>query len=484
MPARRLRALDAWHAALPRAEEAKEGAARRGFRQVQAKRLPRLTPRVAPRRGREPARSDRSLLVTTDWKLKTVPPTLLPVLARLRDDVAAVQLVNFSPKALEAARRQVAEAMPGVCLEAGVAPSGHEAPPPFPGRALKAVARAVASRLPHGGAWHTALPSLEGDRLRAVDAFAKRGVYEVLAFEAFCERHLDGDRAASIACPGRQWHTAVAHQVAARQGAWSATLQNAFMSAGHTYVAPTGDYVTAIDSWTRDLLVGRYQVPPETVHVVSTPRFDGHGGGRDSRESRDSVRERLGFGDGFVVLFAAQVGFDAEAERIMRALARLTGGRGQGQSRPIRAIAKLHPRTPESVAQRLETAAEAANPLHAVEVVASGSIDDLLLGADAVVTLFSNVGIEAVIMRRPLVVVKFGEASYSLPLDAYGFAPVATSEAELEAILASMARDGAYRERQLRMAEPFLAQNPIMVAGSSASTIADAIRANLGNSRS
>lgn len=418
-----------------------------------------------------PVQGDGPLaVVTCAWHLKTVPPTLTPIVRRLPSDIQIVAF-NYSNSALRDVEIALREERKGRQLTV-FGPAGlNSIVPKRPERAAKAL-RGV---LQESG-WRAAARSGASIlTMRVVEtsmeALARSWLWEMLAWRAAC-KNLMGDRPAiSVACPGRQWHAQIAHDVAEARDVASMTVQNSYMSSGYTYSRPTGSIVTAIDTWSRDLFVDTYNVPPHTITVTSTPRFDYIAALRDL-DSATALNE-LGISEqDAVVLFAAQEGFDYETYEISSALAKL-----QGADRPCQIFVKVHPRSPDELLASLRNRLDASGSSHNIVVTRDQDIQTLLAAADIVVTIFSNVGIEAAAIGKSLVIAKFGDQELPLPLDHFGIGYVATSPAEVAVAVHRYLTDEEFRNSQTARQAGYFHDNPLMASGGSADAIADMVEA-------
>lgn len=276
--------------------------------------------------------------------------------------------------------------------------------------------------------------------------------------------------AVSLACPGRQWHAEVAHAAAGLNDCLSITVQNAYMTAGYTYTKPTGNYITAIDQWSKNVFVKDYGVPAATVKVISTPRFDylRHLTAMDKQGARK--RLKLGANTPFV-FFAAQVGFDDETKTIVRTLATLNVSEGLG----VECIVKLHPRTPDEVIVQCEHVANMANANHNIKVTKDGEIADYLVASDVVITIFSNVGIEAAVVGRNLIIAKFSDAPLPIPMDEFGIGYVAKDGKMLRDGITAFLEDTDFAKKYKDLQDVYRDENPSMVLGNSAEILTDVV---------
>lgn len=413
------------------------------------------------------------VLAATDWALKTVPATFAPVLADCLKRNEAVVAVSARKKFTSPTPdiEKQAEFVPTSELRALATCSFVEEIGLPPKNTRGALSGSLVSRLQHED-WYRDLPgSVRSAVSVALKNLAHQTAWEALAFDAYSDAFFSFPGAISIACPGRQWHAEIAHMAAEKSGALSITLQNAYMTAGYTYTKPTGQYVTAIDAWSKSLFIDHYRVDERKVHVISTPRFDAYASRRNETKAQARARLQLSL-DEHVILFAGQVGLDDDTRRVVEALAPLSLVHGRG----VRTIVKLHPRSSENLLAQMRAAAESVNPNHTIEIINSGDVADYIIASDIVSTVFSNVAIEAAIVGRDVLIIKLDNRELPLPMDLFGIGAAVSSEAELVDTVPLLLEQSAFAKAQRKRQEVWRSENQIMVRGKSRETLAQLIQ--------
>lgn len=427
------------------------------------------------------------VLFTTAWHLKTVPPTLKPVLSKMAElcPEAVPIILDFGNAQQDAIASTLADIRKQNALQEPVSPSEAAGPlimgpekldailPPAHPRLVKSLRRILEQLTEQLDEIRDASSLTRMAARNAAGSFARVGLWQTLGFHALSRGLLEQGAGVSLACPGRQWHAETAHAAAAQASRRSITVQNAYMSAGYTYTRPSGDVVTAIDTWSRDLFIETYDVPPETIQVTSTPRFDYlvELAGLDRNEA---IRELELDRDDAIVLFAAQEGFDDDAALITTALAEM-----QRVGHPLRIFIKLHPRSPDSLVGQLQALPALASTHHDVIVTRDLPIQTLLAASDVTVTIYSNVGIEAAALGRPVVIAKFSEDELPLPLDRFGIGCTATTPEQVGQAVHAFFTDETFRNTHLDAQQSYFESNPLMKSGGSAAAIANEIAAGL-----
>ena len=145
----------------------------------------------------------------------------------------------------------------------------------------------------------------------------------------------------------------------------------------------------------------------------------------------------------------------------------------------VKGLVKLHPRTPITDVARYEHYANDENPNHKVAIHHEGDIADFLLSSDVVITAYSNVGIEAAILGKPLIIAKLTGAPLPLPMDEFKIGYVAQSGNDIFNAIEQFFTSETFRKKHLNLQGAYRTANPAMVAGNSTQIIAEAIDAAL-----
>jgi CDP-glycerol glycerophosphotransferase (TagB/SpsB family) len=413
------------------------------------------------------------VIMTTAWNLKTVPGTIQPILERLtkHTNVAAFNLNNAMTDELGSALKDTASSARRTAF--GPAQFSDQFPKPSKaGRQLRHALIALIDAMPEVMAAPLTTRAAVSE---SVDAFARVWLWEILAWAAYCDQAFHQGKAISVACPGRQWHAEVAHIAAKNASAGSITVQNAYMGSGYTYTRPTGEVVTAIDTWSRDLFISAYNVPPEQIVVSSSPRFDYLAD--LAHQDRAEACAELDLDPAHdLILFAAQEGLEAEARKIVTALASVPV-----LDRSITIVVKLHPRSPAAFAEELKQLEACQACPHRLVFNRDWPIATALAACDVVLTVYSNVGMEAAAAGKRLIIAKFGDEELPLPLDQFGIGFTAHSGAELTDAVVSYLTDEEFQAVQKERQGTYLKANPLIMSGGSAEMLAELIDQSLMN---
>ena len=99
---------------------------------------------------------------------------------------------------------------------------------------------------------------------------------------------------------------------------------------------------------------------------------------------------------------------------------------------------------------------------------------EAILACDVCVTLFSNVGLEAAVLDRPVLTIKIGE-DYPVDLEKMGIAIGCHSEAETQYALRELLFGGAGCDKSQVLRDAFFQKNPNLRSGLTAERIANAV---------
>ncbi len=231
------------------------------------------------------------------------------------------------------------------------------------------------------------------------------------------------------------------------------------------------DRLLIVNRWGREELARR-GLDPATIRVVGSPEFDQIAEalqGSDGGESEVDLRRRLGIPERRpVVLYAHQSVFEwDETAELIRTMLEAT--------REVNAylMVKLHPRaefTPEpwrDWARRQGMGEDEVGFFqHECRAI------EALQVAAACVTAFSTVSIEALMVGRPLVLIRYKALWYYIPYgERYGAALDANSPEQLQSCIRSVVVDDDVRKRLLRGAEQAVRDELGGVAGQSVERI-------------
>lgn len=253
---------------------------------------------------------------------------------------------------------------------------------------------------------------------------------------------------------------------ASLRGIPSLTLQHGMMvgASGYVPVLSTriGVWGEGSARWLRDR-----GVPPEKIAVTGPPRLDEIL--RRPYPSRETVARALGLDAAarWVVLATNPIPFERNAAQLE------TARRGVAAWDPsARLLVKLHP-SEDPAPYRAAAAGDVR-----VVVVPHGAVDlyDLLKVADAVLTYHSTVGLEAMMLERPVVSLEaFGEPN-PLPYAREGAAAQARTPEELAAALSADVEPGANAPARRAARTRFLHDNLAATDGKSTERVCDLIR--------
>ena len=411
------------------------------------------------------------VLVTTDWNLKTVPPTLIPILNRISGNNKKIVVANRRQKGIDAASQSL-QTLGGpknnfTLLDAESLHTNY-APPPLACR--KHLETCWGNWLISQPFFTSQSPLLKLALKKPIKNAINVHLVRIAIWDCYCNAFMAQGGKLSVACPGRQWHTWVSHRVSEVFSGQSLTIQNAYMTDGYTYFPPTANYITCIDDWSKSLLTNYYKIDPKFLHITSTPRFDAMTTAIE-KPSLPSGKEISQDCETKIVLFATQPGFENQTNNIIQSIAS-TFIKSKKASPHL--IVKLHPRTSRDETNLIKNTMNNFNN-HNITIEKTGSISTLIQKSDIIITMFSNVGIEGAIAKKPLIIAKANIEKLPLPLDDFEIGYVAETYDDISIAINKFITDKAFQTLYQRKLEKFAERNPIMMSGRSAELIANVI---------
>ena len=401
------------------------------------------------------------ILITTDWGLKTVPATLDTIIHGLTQGGCNVVIANHGTKGFNnlQSKYQPNQAVIDVFTAGNTASkiSGLS----------KKTQDILISRFRSSlsdNVLEDLSPVLKSEIDKQLIQLVKTYLPQIATWKKFVDTFFQTGGKVSLACPGRQWQTEIAHRSAESNNALSMTIQNAYMTKGYTYFPPIADFIGVIDQWSKDSLVNDYGIQPEKIAVVSTPRFDVY--------SKCATKERSFSATEIPrILFATQPGYPDATIQIAKALSELID---ENEIPELKCVIKAHPR---SSSEELAVLEELTNQLKSdsISLTVEGTIKEQLDTANIVITMFSNVGIEAAIAKKNIIIVKPNGTPLPLPLDQMGIGVTVTDFGDISSVVKQFIFDSNTYNLQTNRLEKFAQANPAMVSGGSSKTIIEAI---------
>jgi len=277
-----------------------------------------------------------------------------------------------------------------------------------------------------------------------------------------------------VTCTDSYWLTDVVRLAAERAGVPGVSIQNAYMARSPRYDPPQGNIITVIDTWSRDLMCGHFGCDPKAIWLVGTPRFD-HiaktcADGRIA--NKPSLNDLLPLDQGRkIVCFAAQdENLTVKTERVMQRLAEVRSENG-----PITVIIKLHPAATVEFEDALKASLARLSTPNSVVVVKQYDMQKLLRACDILVTVSSNVGVEAAILDKDIVIANLERRELSPPLDEFEIGVVACTDREFVSAVETILDDPRARADLAIQRQRYRQENAQLIAGTSAERIAAAI---------
>lgn len=276
-----------------------------------------------------------------------------------------------------------------------------------------------------------------------------------------------------IALPGRPAWVRGALIAAARAGLRTADAQALFISARPRYRASCAAAYGAISRDQADLYREAMNPPPGQRIAVVGSLINDHRRRAFGAVSAAAARRRCGLPpDCGVALFAAQKGLGGSGAR---ALAVALEAARAWENRML--VVKAHPQDPDPAIAALRDRVAAVLPPERATVTRDAPLYDLLAAADVTLTQFSNVGLEAAILGKPVVVIRDPGETYVVDLIGMGVAVEAVTAADVIRAVAGFAAGDAWAQAHLARREAYFRSNPALRDGDAARRVAALVEA-------
>jgi len=417
--------------------------------------------------------SKRCLFITR-WDLKTVPPAIAPVINKLKDDFS-VTIINCGAEVSKSSILKSVYANQSKLNKVGVLSYRSQ----YQERPSTEVAKYIMPMLWNQLYSHKELVS-NGLDLRfsldlSLNAFCRSGLWKMVAFDHDIATYLQRPNSVVVGvCPGRHTEALIAQDAARYCGKKSIDVQNAYMTEGYTYTRPYGDLIAAIDSWSCESIVNHFGADSRTVKNTGTPRFDSLA---SELEKIDVNGFELPFKDlgNKLLTFASQpVGMEKNLE-ITRLLAQ-----SKVDDLVFNILIKLHPRDTNETLDLYIKYVASLKSRH--DIVVSRDIDvyKVVYLSDVLVTMFSNVGVEAAIMGKNVLIANLGGENCPLPLDEFNIGCNAYTDEEFHEGLVGLITCQEFREKIFLTRAKYFADNPHFINGNAIDNVVSLFKGSAG----
>jgi hypothetical protein len=232
--------------------------------------------------------------------------------------------------------------------------------------------------------------------------------------------------------------------------------------------APAGDFVCAIDTYARDLFQEHYGVDAGRIIVAGSTRIDDFKRAFDTID-RGLARRRIAPKTGpavSLILFATQPLPIQANVRALRSLLK-TVLRNPG----MRLIVKLHPTEPHSSFRSYTEAATAAGAREFCYVTRTDDTYHLMAACDLIVTMTSNVALEAAVFDLPVLVIDPDAVVPPIDFERMNVALAAKSLEAVPGMIEEILARGEAHARLARMRAILRETNPQLLDGKTAGRI-------------
>ncbi|MDD2869325.1 hypothetical protein [Neomegalonema sp.] len=279
-----------------------------------------------------------------------------------------------------------------------------------------------------------------------------------------------------ITLPGRAPEIRGATILARRAGTPSVDLQAFYISAHPRYKPSLADAYCAITSDQASLYCNEIG-PPEgqLVKIMGSLSMEQRLSSVRSLSGAEA-RRLLGMPlDARILLFGAQHGSGAEGQRILDLLIEMAAGWPENWRLAI----KLHPRESLTAEEKLAEKIAASAGASRISLYRTQSIYEMIIAADVTATQFSNVGLEAAALGRPVLAINLTQQEYVIDLAEIGVAERVSSPEELRERARFWMTAPVDQDRLSPRARAYLDRNPLIGANGTADAILNLLKGEI-----
>lgn len=281
----------------------------------------------------------------------------------------------------------------------------------------------------------------------------------------FILHYFDGREVSSvITIPGRSPVSRAVSLIFSRSGVRTVDVQAFFISPMPRYKGSLAESYCAITQDQLELYVDCHQQPGEQrLYRVGSLMMDNQLSAVQGVTLESSRVEYDIDLDKFVVFFAEQHGDGGYSLEIAEGLI-------SSLPSSMYLIVKLHPRSPASAVAHLMSIVRKYQKAGQVLVTQTGHLYKLIVASDVVVTQFSNVGLEAAVLRKKVLSVQLSDESPVLDFGALGIADVVYSIDDMIRYIGGLVGEGASKPAR------YLLENPELGDGAAGRRVIDISR--------
>ncbi|MET2832173.1 hypothetical protein [Mesorhizobium shangrilense] len=252
-----------------------------------------------------------------------------------------------------------------------------------------------------------------------------------------------------ICLPGRDWLSRMlAADIRARMPSSvnSFDVQTVFIGPRRRYKPTNCDVQVVIDTHSAQLMRAFFGLPPERILIGGSPRY--------SASLKAARAEKPGPGR-YRILFTASPIMD-RCLPVIAALCKI-----MEVHRDAQLIIRTHPSSGPADITRMSTLTAALGS--SAEIEKDGSLAASLASADIVVTRYSNTGLEAAMLGKPVIASDFHQERPPIPLDEMGVAIKAATPDALRDAIFDIRNGGPAAMQFYRTCQEYFRMNPQML---------------------
>ncbi|WGI26633.1 CDP-glycerol glycerophosphotransferase family protein [Halomonas alkaliantarctica] len=262
-----------------------------------------------------------------------------------------------------------------------------------------------------------------------------------------------------ITSPGRSPLSRAITLIANSSGIRTVDVQAFFISSMPRYKGSLADNYCGITRDQIDVYIENHsQKSDQRVYCIGSLMMDNQLSNVSDYKIED-IRVEYGLGlDKFVIFFAEQHGDGGYSFDIVKDIISTLEDH-------VHLIVKLHPRSPMSLLDKYHSLVKMYGKETHVSVTQSGHLYKLIIASDVVVTQFSNVGLEAAVLKKKVLSVLISGQDPVLDFGALGIADVVYNLTDMKSYISELIHANRVGEM------PYLISNPELGDGRSGSRV-------------
>lgn len=278
-----------------------------------------------------------------------------------------------------------------------------------------------------------------------------------------------------ISCPSNIWLFELIESIAESYNIPSMSVVSLFPSKTPLFRAPKSTYIAVRDNLSKDFFVNTCNMSEDKIIEIGSVELQ-NSYNNINLDEKNKIKNAKKSEAEKTILIAAQPFYVKEIVEISRLVLEICAGDAN-----VKVLLKPHPSALSDTGEY--ESLRKYNNVCDFEVYRGGSVFEVLEKSSVVITLFSNVALEAALMNIPVLTANFEWAPYPISMDELGVALHAENRQMFESLLTDMLyQKGDYFLWKTKCAE-YIEQNSFLYTGSAANRALDFIQSKINETR-